>query len=116
VWSVGLCSHHDACPRTGGHGGAQGSTSAEATARNGVSFGKTAETVAQYMKKGRIILVGGSLRNRSWEKDGQKHMRTEGSAEKIPFGPQPGKEAPEPVTEFVADPAEAASAEPTVVM
>jgi hypothetical protein len=38
-------------------------------------------------------------------------------AQRIQFGPKPGKEEPEAVTELVADPSEeAASVEPTVVM
>lgn len=75
---------------------------------NCAAFGKTAEHVAHYMKKGRLIFVQGTLRNRSWEKEGQKHVRTEIVAERIQFGPKPGKEAAEPVTELVADPSEEA--------
>lgn len=43
----------------------------------GVSvFGKQAETVAQYFKKGSPILVSGRLKQESWEKDGKKQSKT----------------------------------------
>ena len=35
-----------------------------------------AETIAKYVKKGDPILVNGSLKTETWEKDGQKHSRT----------------------------------------
>lgn len=41
-----------------------------------VSFGKQAETVAQYFKKGSPILVQGRLKQESWEKDGKKQSKT----------------------------------------
>jgi single-strand DNA-binding protein len=95
----------------------EGKRQEEVTYHNVVAFGKTAEHVAQYMKKGRLIFVRGALRNRSWEKDGQKHTRTEIVAERIQFGPKGGKEEPEHVTELVDDPPEeAAGVEPTVVL
>jgi single-strand DNA-binding protein len=43
-----------------------------------VTFGKTADQCNQYLKKGRLILVEGSLQTRSWEKPpGEKHYMTE---------------------------------------
>ena len=42
-----------------------------------VFFGRLAEVVAQYLKKGDPIYVEGRLRTRSWEKDGSKHYSTE---------------------------------------
>ena len=42
-----------------------------------VFFGKLAEIVAQYLKKGSSVYVEGSLRTNQWEKDGQKHYSTE---------------------------------------
>ena len=37
-------------------------------------FGKTAETVGKYCKKGDLIAVSGMIRNNNWEdKDGNKH-------------------------------------------
>ncbi len=53
---------------------------------NVVVFGKQAETVAQYMRKGSNILVEGRMQTRSWESDGKKMYRTEIVADKIQFG------------------------------
>lgn len=44
---------------------------------NIVAFGKTADTIAQYFTKGKPIYVRGRLQTQSWEKEGQKHYRTE---------------------------------------
>ena len=59
---------------------------------NVVSFGNTAEAIAQYMSKGSQILVEGRLQTRSWEKDGQKHYRTEIVANRVEFGSSEKKE------------------------
>lgn len=40
------------------------------------AFGRTAEIVRDYVKKGSKLYVEGKLQTRSWEKDGQKHYRT----------------------------------------
>lgn len=53
---------------------------------NIVAFGKQAETIAQYMKKGSQILVEGRLQTRSWETDGKKNYRTEIVMENMQFG------------------------------
>lgn len=42
-----------------------------------VAFGRTAEIVRDYAKKGSKLYVEGKIQTRSWEKDGQKHYRTE---------------------------------------
>lgn len=42
-----------------------------------VFFGRLAEVVDQYLKKGSKVYIEGSLRTRSYEKDGQKHYVTE---------------------------------------
>lgn len=42
-----------------------------------VFFNKLAEIVAQYVKKGSKLYIEGSLRTRSWEKDGVKQYATE---------------------------------------
>jgi len=44
---------------------------------NLVAFGRTAEIVRDYVKKGSKLYVEGKLQTRSWEKDGQKQYRTE---------------------------------------
>lgn len=56
---------------------------------NVVVFGRQAETVAQYMKKGNSMLVEGRMQTRSWDdKDGSKKYRTEIIADKTQFGPR----------------------------
>lgn len=57
---------------------------------NVVTFGRQAEIVAQYMKKGSSILVEGRMQTRSWDADGGKKYRTEIIADTIQFGPKAG--------------------------
>ncbi len=60
---------------------------------NVVVFGRQAETVSQYMRKGSNILVEGRMQTRSWDAaDGTKKYRTEIIAEKIQFGSRGGGE------------------------
>jgi len=59
---------------------------------NVVAFGRTAEVIGQYMKKGRPLFVEGRLQTRSWEKDGAKQYRTEVVLENFQFGPGPARE------------------------
>lgn len=59
---------------------------------NVVAFGRTAEVIGQYLKKGRPIFVEGRIQTRSWEKDGAKQYRTEILVENFQFGPSaPGE-------------------------
>jgi len=51
-------------------------------------FGRQAETVNQYLKKGAGAFVEGRLQTRSWEKDGVKQYRTEIIADRVQFGPR----------------------------
>jgi len=44
---------------------------------NIVSYGKVAEVIRDYVSKGSKLYLQGRLTTRSWEKDGQKHYRTE---------------------------------------
>ncbi len=53
---------------------------------NVVVFGRQAETVAQYMKKGNNLMIEGRLQTRSWESDGKKNYRTEIIADNVQFG------------------------------
>ncbi len=56
---------------------------------NIVVFGKQADIVGQYMKKGSSILVEGRLQTRSWDDaSGSKKYRTEIIADRIQFGPR----------------------------
>lgn len=42
-----------------------------------VFFRQLADIVGKYVRKGQQIYIEGSLKTRSWEKDGQKHYATE---------------------------------------
>jgi single-strand DNA-binding protein len=57
---------------------------------NVVVFGRQAETVAQYMKKGSSMLVEGRMQTRSWDDktSGEKKYRTEIVADRTQFGPK----------------------------
>ena len=58
---------------------------------NVVVFGRQAETVSQYLKKGSSLLVEGRLQTRAWDgTDGQKRYRTEIVADRIQFGQRSG--------------------------
>ncbi len=53
-------------------------------------FGKTADVVAQYLKKGSMVLVEGRLQTGSWQdSEGNKRSRTEIIGEKMQLGPKP---------------------------
>jgi single-strand DNA-binding protein len=49
------------------------------------AWAKTGEIIAQYVQKGRPLLVSGRLEQRSWEKDGQKHSKIEVIVEDFNF-------------------------------
>lgn len=58
---------------------------------NVVVFGRQAETVSQYLRKGSGVFVEGRMQTRSWDdKDGTKKYRTEVIADRIQFGPKAG--------------------------
>lgn len=57
---------------------------------NVVVFGRQADTINQYLKKGSSVFVEGRMQTRSWEKDGKKNYRTEVIADRIQFGPRAG--------------------------
>lgn len=50
---------------------------------NVVAWGKTAEFLANYLGKGRLVAIHGRIENRSYESDGQKRYMTEIIAENI---------------------------------
>lgn len=52
---------------------------------NCVAWGQLGERVAQYLTKGRRVLVQGSLRSSSWEQDGQKRSKLEVWANDVTF-------------------------------
>lgn len=72
---------------------------------NIVIFGAMGENVAKCMKKGSSLLVEGRIKTQSWEKEGQKHHRTEIIAENVQFGSSPKTEnsAPKPKKEDVIE-------------
>lgn len=56
---------------------------------NVVAFGKQAELIHQYLKKGSPIFVEGRIQTRSWDdKEGKKQYRTEIVVENFQFGPK----------------------------
>lgn len=59
---------------------------------NVVVFGRQADTVAQYLKKGSSAYVEGRMQTRSWDDktSGEKKYRTEIVAERVQFGPRTG--------------------------
>jgi single-strand DNA-binding protein len=58
---------------------------------NIVVFGRQAEIVSQYVKKGSMVMVEGRIQTRSWDgADGQKRYRTEIVADRVQFGPRQG--------------------------
>jgi single-strand DNA-binding protein len=83
-----------------------------------VAFGKTAETIIAYFKKGQKILIEGRLKYGSYEKDNVKHYTTdivvdrfefvekkEGGQRQLPVddthtsAPAPSQEAPAPTAD-----------------
>ena len=58
---------------------------------NIVAFGRLAEIVGQYCKKGRPLYVEGRLQTRSWESDGRKNYRTEIVMDNFQFGADGGR-------------------------
>jgi len=75
---------------------------------NVVVFGRQAETVAQYMKKGSSILVEGRMQTRSWDDKttGEKKYRTEIVADRTQFGPRGGDGGSGAGTKAAANPPE----------
>jgi len=55
-----------------------------------VAWGKLGELAAQYLAKGRKVMVVGRLQTQSWEKDGVKRSRTEIVASDVNFLDAPG--------------------------
>jgi len=58
---------------------------------NVVAWGRNAEIINQYLKKGSLILVEGRIQTRNWlDQQGVKHWKTEVIAERIQLGPKSG--------------------------
>lgn len=58
---------------------------------NIVAFGRQAEVIGQYLKKGRPVYIEGRIQTRSWDDktSGEKKYRTEIVIENFQFGPSP---------------------------
>src|SRR6266511_2244777 len=54
-------------------------------------WGAQAKSCAQYLDKGRHVMVVGALRTDHWEKDGQPHSRTKVLAQRVLFLDAPDK-------------------------
>lgn len=64
-----------------------------------VVFGKTAEVCNQYLRKGKLVCIEGSLQTRSWEKSpGEKHYMTEIVGSRITFLDQAKDGSSRPLT------------------
>ena len=58
---------------------------------NLVAWGRTAEVIAQYLRKGSMVLVEGRLQTRSWQdQQGVKHWKTEVIVDAMQMGPRTG--------------------------
>ncbi|MDP3710574.1 MAG: single-stranded DNA-binding protein [bacterium] len=61
----------------------------QAEFHNIVAWGKQAEIVNQYLKRGSLVMIEGRLQTRSWQdQQGAKHWKTEIVAERIQLGPR----------------------------
>ncbi|HEX7651158.1 MAG TPA: single-stranded DNA-binding protein [Candidatus Paceibacterota bacterium] len=70
--------------------GKDGAQQEQTEFHNIVAFGRLAEVMGQYLKKGRPVYVEGRLQTRSWEADGQKKYRTEIVVDNFQFGADGG--------------------------
>jgi single-strand DNA-binding protein len=63
---------------------------------NIVAFGRQAEIIAQYLKKGSSALIEGRMQTRSWEDkgSGEKKYRTEIVADTVQFGSKSRRRKP----------------------
>jgi len=69
----------------------EGNRQESAEFHNLVAFGKQADTIATYCKKGQELLVEGRIQTRSWEAEGKKNYRTEIVVETFQFGSKEAK-------------------------
>ncbi|MFH0739795.1 MAG: single-stranded DNA-binding protein [bacterium] len=71
-----------------------GQKQTEVEFHNVVAFGKQAEVIAQYLRKGSGVLVEGRIKTRNWQdQQGQKHYKTEIIADRVQFGPKSSGQA-----------------------
>jgi len=74
----------------------EGQKQEEVEFHNCVVFGRSAETIAQYIKKGSQLLVEGRLKTSTWDDktSGKKVYKTEIIVERSQFGNNSANEAP----------------------
>lgn len=71
--------------------GQNGQKQQQAEFHNIVAWGRLAEIISNYLKKGSLALIEGRLATRSWEdKNGNKRYTTEIIAEGLQMGPKGG--------------------------
>ncbi len=71
---------------------------------NIILFGRIAETCAQYLQQGQVVLVEGRITTRSWDKqDGTKAYKTEIIADNVQFGAKSGQKGTKDESEPVID-------------
>ncbi len=57
-----------------------------------VAWGRQAEIINQYLRKGSLVFIEGRLQTRSWQdQQGTKHWRTEVVADRVQLGPRQGQ-------------------------
>lgn len=67
----------------------EGQRQTQAEFHNVVAWGRLAEIVGQYLKKGGIVMVEGRIQTRTWDdQQGNKKYKTEIIAENIQLGPR----------------------------
>jgi single-strand DNA-binding protein len=93
-----------------------GETKEEVTFVDVDAFGKTAETIAQYMKKGSPILVEGRLRLHTWEdkQTNQKQSKLRVDLETFKFVGPANREGTSAASRPAAAPAASQASEPDV--
>jgi single-strand DNA-binding protein len=69
-----------------------------------VTWNKSAENCNKYLSKGSLVFCEGRLKTRMWEKDGEKHYRTEVIANRVLFLDKKGdKQGDKATTEDPSD-------------
>ncbi|MDC0828336.1 single-stranded DNA-binding protein [Faecalitalea cylindroides] len=63
----------------------------ETTFARCVVWGESAKNLGKYLKKGSFLEVTGKMKNKSYEKDGQKRYYTEIQCNHIEYGPKKGR-------------------------
>jgi len=75
----------------------QGQRQEQTEWHNIVAWNKSAETMAQYLKKGSSVYIEGKLKTQSWEDNGVKKYRTEILVQQFQFiGGQPQQQPQQP--------------------